>query len=630
MASDAKLYRVFIASPGGLAEERRAFRNTLTEYNDSEGIERGVLFLPVGWELTLSGVGRPQELINSELRRCDYFVLMLWDRWGSPTSVDARFTSGAEEEYAIAWECFNERAHPMRQLVVLFKSVDPRQLTDPGPQLQKVLKFRAQLEQEKRLLFDTFDEIDTYRRKLRRHLAAWIRDHEEGRSGKVVTPQQPAVRVPISPAPDNLLDDDTRAELPGLESVPTTDQETALAHAVVKGDVTAILEYGRLLAETGRLANAKDVLERGVKEITRPEVKASTLLQLADISLTAAEFQQAEQLYAQALEIRQAIGSQAVASVMLRQARLKQATGAFVEAEELIRRALATRRSQKRRNPAGIAYALYSLAAHLHAQSRYREAAEPAREALHMRQTEVKEAGVVAISKVQVGHVAAELGDYDSARTLIIDEGISVLIENPDRRLDFANASLAAANLFLLTEDYIAAENHIRRALMLRESLLGTEHHLVAQAVRVLGDVLRLQRKYEEAEVAYRRAIQLRERRYRPEHPFYAGSSFGLGRLYLAQGAYKEAAQLLSQARLAVTNTFGPSVVFIGLIDASLAELHFKTGQVEDAKLAIKSALSIFCQELGESHPLSQKARYVNEHVESPTELPNRFPEYVW
>src|SRR5712692_3330443 len=105
MPTTVTSYRVFIASPSGLDDERRCFRDTLDAYNEElEG--RGVSFAPVGWELTLGGVGRPQQLINAELIQCDYFVLVLWDRWGSPPTSGAagQFSSGCEEEFALALE----------------------------------------------------------------------------------------------------------------------------------------------------------------------------------------------------------------------------------------------------------------------------------------------------------------------------------------------------------------------------------------------------------------------------------------------------------------------------------------------------------------------------------------------
>ena len=140
-------YRVFIASPGGLDKERDAFRLAINAHNESDAIERGVIFLPIGWEITPGGIGRPQAIINEEVRRCDYFMLVLHDRWGSaPQTGRGPYSSGSEEEFDIALEC--HKRGTMRQIVILFKDLDPAQLRDPGPQLDNVLRFREHLEAE--------------------------------------------------------------------------------------------------------------------------------------------------------------------------------------------------------------------------------------------------------------------------------------------------------------------------------------------------------------------------------------------------------------------------------------------------------------------------------------------------
>ena len=66
MARDLKQYLVFIGSPSGLEAERRIFEKRIEAYNKSHGEPDGILFKAVGWEDTLPGVGRPQELINED------------------------------------------------------------------------------------------------------------------------------------------------------------------------------------------------------------------------------------------------------------------------------------------------------------------------------------------------------------------------------------------------------------------------------------------------------------------------------------------------------------------------------------------------------------------------------------
>jgi hypothetical protein len=114
MSIDLKGYRIFIATPGGLEDERKAFRSVVIKYNESDALRRGVMFMPMGWEVTLGGVGRPQALINKDLRECDYLVLVLWDRWGSLTgrTPAEEYTSGTEEEYKEALSCLEDANCP--------------------------------------------------------------------------------------------------------------------------------------------------------------------------------------------------------------------------------------------------------------------------------------------------------------------------------------------------------------------------------------------------------------------------------------------------------------------------------------------------------------------------------------
>jgi hypothetical protein len=67
MPEEVAHYRVFVAAPGGLEQERRTFAQTLNKYNEAEAVQRQAWFCPVGWEDTLAGVGRPQACINRDL-----------------------------------------------------------------------------------------------------------------------------------------------------------------------------------------------------------------------------------------------------------------------------------------------------------------------------------------------------------------------------------------------------------------------------------------------------------------------------------------------------------------------------------------------------------------------------------
>jgi hypothetical protein len=133
----------------------------------------------VGWEDTLGGVGRPQALINEDLKQCDYAIFVLHDRWGSPSG--GGYTSGTEEEWALAEQLYT--ANKIRNIVLFFKNVDPRQMRDPGKQLEAVLSFKKRVKEGKRYLFEQYETIEDFADTIEGHLARWLKDHEDAASG---------------------------------------------------------------------------------------------------------------------------------------------------------------------------------------------------------------------------------------------------------------------------------------------------------------------------------------------------------------------------------------------------------------------------------------------------------------
>ncbi|MCE1235004.1 MAG: DUF4062 domain-containing protein [Hyphomicrobiales bacterium] len=168
-------YRIFIGSPGGLTKERKAFQEQLDDCSKSHGAKKDVHFEPVGWEDTLPGVGRPQELINRDLEDCDYAVFVFHDRWGSPTGQDGKV--GTEEEWELAEKLYE--AGKIRNIVLFFKAIAPGRAADPGDQLKAVLAFRKKIEDGKRHLFRDFTSLDSFRKRLNGQLAQWLADHDK-------------------------------------------------------------------------------------------------------------------------------------------------------------------------------------------------------------------------------------------------------------------------------------------------------------------------------------------------------------------------------------------------------------------------------------------------------------------
>ncbi len=149
----------------------------MVRFNQEQAIGHGVLFVPVGWELTPGGATRPQGLINEDVRECDYFILLLSDRWRSKTS-DNQPTVGrqdSEEEYELAVDCLKDRGTPMRQVVVFFKPPAPTSFPRWASSSSKSWTSACRLEEDHEHPCGTFDTTEQLQEDVRRRLGLWLR-----------------------------------------------------------------------------------------------------------------------------------------------------------------------------------------------------------------------------------------------------------------------------------------------------------------------------------------------------------------------------------------------------------------------------------------------------------------------
>jgi hypothetical protein len=98
MPFKSETYRVLIASPSDLEDERKVATDAINEWNAQHAAAEGVVLLPVKWEthaLPETGV-RPQGVINRQLvASSDLFIGMFWTKIGTNTGVA---DSGTVEE----------------------------------------------------------------------------------------------------------------------------------------------------------------------------------------------------------------------------------------------------------------------------------------------------------------------------------------------------------------------------------------------------------------------------------------------------------------------------------------------------------------------------------------------------
>ncbi len=184
--------KAFLASPGDLGDERRRAKDVVEEVNRSVGRTWGITIELLGWEDTLPGAGRPQELINKDVDTCDLFIGALWRRWGEPTG---KYSSGFEEEF--------ERARARRQTTgtpeiwLAFKRVDPEQLQDPGEHLRKVLTFREVQRAARELLYKQFADPEDWSRQLREWVTTYVSEQARAQVRALLAPPVTSDAAPV-------------------------------------------------------------------------------------------------------------------------------------------------------------------------------------------------------------------------------------------------------------------------------------------------------------------------------------------------------------------------------------------------------------------------------------------------
>lgn len=305
-----KVKRVFIGSPGDLAAERRLFKTIIERVNRTQAKRNGVLVEPVGWEDTLPGVGRPQEIINRDLAQCDLVVMLLWKRWGTPSG---KYSSGFEEEYKLA-------RRTKKDIILYFRDVPQEMLADAGEQLRNVLDFRSKIEDEKALLYKRYADEAEWETLFDEHLCDWLYDH-----------------LPTAPEPikDAKAYEDTIAELKSaLKAASTKQAEAALTLAVeaqsaadggqltkaeelfakavyTNSDWRVLKKYGGFLCRIGNLKGAMEKFEavRAYGESANDAIAlAAGLSNLGNIYGMQGDLKRAKQMHRKALAIHASLG----------------------------------------------------------------------------------------------------------------------------------------------------------------------------------------------------------------------------------------------------------------------------------------------------------------------------------
>jgi hypothetical protein len=131
-------WRVFVASPGDVIEERSRMPKVVDSLNKTLGQLFSVNVELWRWETEATpAIGEPQALINVDLDRADVVVVILWNRLGTPTSEG---TTGTQSEVLRSLKRWNDAGRP--QVMIYFCQRPARLNREELTQRLNLLDFR--------------------------------------------------------------------------------------------------------------------------------------------------------------------------------------------------------------------------------------------------------------------------------------------------------------------------------------------------------------------------------------------------------------------------------------------------------------------------------------------------------
>jgi len=170
MSYESTVYRILIASPSDVDEEREVASRIIQDWNDLNSFSKKIVLLPLKWESHSSpsyGI-RPQEAINKQIvDDCDLLIGFFWTKIGTPTGEDL---SGTIEEI--------KRVSKAGKPVMLYfskRGKDPSQID--LEQLEALNKFKDEV--YKIALVENFNTIVDFRDKVSRQLEMKIRELQQ-------------------------------------------------------------------------------------------------------------------------------------------------------------------------------------------------------------------------------------------------------------------------------------------------------------------------------------------------------------------------------------------------------------------------------------------------------------------
>jgi hypothetical protein len=170
------LHRIFCSTPGGLEAERQAFHEVIGQVNETEGMPKSILFVPVSIVPNIVDKTAFQSTVDANVRDCKFFVQVLQNTWGPPTK-------NFETEFNLASRLKSDPGALMSGVSIFFKAADGLEIeptilrlkASSQSQESQSQESQSQETQSRDCSAHEFATLDEYKQRLRMQLSAWLR-----------------------------------------------------------------------------------------------------------------------------------------------------------------------------------------------------------------------------------------------------------------------------------------------------------------------------------------------------------------------------------------------------------------------------------------------------------------------
>jgi tetratricopeptide (TPR) repeat protein len=162
---------------------------------------------------------------------------------------------------------------------------------------------------------------------------------------------------------------------------------------------------------------------------------------------------------------------------------------------------------------------------------------------------------------------------------------------------------ITAIGQLIVSGDHAAALAEAQKLEAAAKAQFGINHTSYALALNTLATVYVAQQKYDEAEGLYRRALAIREKVLGDDHPDVAHTLTNLSLVYSLQRKFGEAEGVLRRALEIQTRALGDSDFSVGATLNLLASACLAEGKREEADALHERAMSIISNAMGRKRP---------------------------